>query len=81
MFINNSLKNLPAMARNPAPAPSIETAFLEEMLKYCGPKASEGGFSGGAGKSQFASFLQREYAVALGESLDLGLDRALAGES
>ena len=51
----------------------LEQAFLEEMLKYCGPSAMEGEFSGGAGEDQFNSFLNREYAASLAGRLDLGL--------
>ncbi|MDB6179224.1 rod-binding protein [Paracoccus sp. Z330] len=51
----------------------LEEAFLEEMLKYCGPGPSEGAFSGGAGEGQFSSFLNREYASMMAEKLDLGL--------
>jgi len=52
----------------------LEQAFLEEMLKYCGPSAMEGEFSGGAGEDQFNSFLNREYAASLAGRLDLGLE-------
>ena len=54
-------------------AKRLERAFLEEMLKYAGPKPSEGSFSGGAGEAQFSSFLNESYAARLSESLDLGL--------
>lgn len=54
------------------PADRLEQAFLEEMLKYCGPRAGEGGFSGGAGEEQFSSFLTREYAEIMAQKLDLG---------
>ncbi|WP_419268835.1 flagellar biosynthesis protein FlgJ [Paracoccus sp. T5] len=50
------------------------------MLKYCGPGASEGGFSGGAGEEQFASFLTREHAALLAGRLDLGFGRILSGQ-
>ncbi|MGZ3217918.1 rod-binding protein [Paracoccus sp. T5] len=61
-------------------ADQLEQAFLEEMLKYCGPGASEGGFSGGAGEEQFASFLTREHAALLAGRLDLGFGRILSGQ-
>lgn len=61
-------------------ADQLEQAFLEEMLKYCGPRASEGGFSGGTGEEQFASFLTREHAAILAQRLDLGFD-AMLGEA
>lgn len=59
----------------------LEKAFLAEMLKYCGPEAGEGTFSGGAGEQQFESFLTEEYAGFLADSLDLGLARSLEGKS
>lgn len=62
-------------------ADQLERAFLEEMLKYCGPKASEGGFSGGAGEAQFASFLTREHAAILAGKLDLGFGDLLSGDA
>ncbi|WP_108500697.1 rod-binding protein [Paracoccus indicus] len=55
----------------------LEQAFLEEMLKYCGPTSMKGEFSGGAGEDQFNSFLTREYATSLAGRLDLGLSRSL----
>ena len=72
-------------ARTDAPRAIVESkleqAFLEEMLKYCGPSAMEGEFSGGAGEDQFSSFLNREYAASLAGRLDLGLGRAIGGIS
>lgn len=62
-------------------ATKLEQAFLEEMLKYCGPSAMEGEFSGGAGEDQFNSFLTREYAAALAGRLDLGLGRTTGGRA
>lgn len=64
-------------ARGPVAEPvsvadQLEQAFLEEMLKYCGPPPAEGAFSGGAGEDQFASFLTREHAALLARRLDLG---------
>ncbi|MDP5308775.1 hypothetical protein [Paracoccus spongiarum] len=56
----------------PAIADQLERAFLEEMLKYCGPRAVDGAFSGGAGESQFASFLTREHAAIMAGKMDLG---------
>ncbi|MBM3606324.1 MAG: hypothetical protein FJX25_16855 [Alphaproteobacteria bacterium] len=58
----------------------LEQAFLEEMLKYCGPGASQGEFAGGAGEEQFSSFLTREHAAILARRLDLGFGRAMAGQ-
>lgn len=53
-------------------AAKLEQAFLEEMLKYCGPKPTEGSFSGGAGEEQFTSFLTQQYAARLSGRLNLG---------
>lgn len=54
-------------------AEKLEQAFLEEMLKYAGPKPSDHAFGGGIGEEQFSTFLTREYAAILADSLDLGL--------
>jgi hypothetical protein len=59
----------------------LERAFLSEMLKYAGPKPSEGGFSGGIGESQFASLLSDAYADALSARLDLGLATKTGGKA
>lgn len=58
----------------------IEQAFLEEMLKYCGPTPLDGAFSGASGEEQFASFLTREHAALLAGQLDLGLGAQLGKE-
>ena len=67
------------------PAPEIEngleTAFLSEMLKYAGPRSTQGEFSGGIGESQFASMLTDAYAEALSRKLDLDLTGNTRGES
>lgn len=57
----------------------LEKAFLEEMLKYCGPVAREGEFGGGIGEEQFSSYLTQEYAAILADKLDLGLGLTLKG--
>ncbi|WP_347139191.1 rod-binding protein [Paracoccus sp. SSK6] len=56
----------------PQAAEKLEQAFLEEMLKYCGPKSTDGAFGGGIGEDQFASFLTQEYAAVLARKIDLG---------
>ena len=58
-------------------ADQLEQAFLEEMLKYCGPTETQGEFSGGAGEEQFYSFLSREHAGVLAARLDLGFEAIL----
>jgi len=63
-----------------AVAEQLELAFLEEMLKYCGPPPSDGAFGGGAGEDQFSSFLTREHAALLADKLDLGFARILGNE-
>lgn len=78
MQVNNGFMNGVPQKPVGAAAGQLERAFLEEMLKYAGPKPSEGGFSGGIGEEQFASFLTRSYADRLAESLDLGLFDSLA---
>ncbi|MBU3029199.1 rod-binding protein [Paracoccus marinaquae] len=71
----------PAATAHPQPAPAdrLEQAFLEEMLKYCGPQPGQGAFSGGAGEDQFASFLNREYAAIMARRMDLGFSAILPG--
>ena len=59
----------------------LEQAFLEEMLKYCGPGALQGEFSGGAGEDQFNSFLTQEYAGILARKIDLGLSVGTKGNA
>ena len=59
----------------------LETAFLSEMLKYAGPRSTQGEFSGGIGESQFASMLTDAYTEALSRKLDLGLTGNSRGES
>ncbi|WP_232962633.1 flagellar biosynthesis protein FlgJ [Paracoccus tegillarcae] len=50
----------------------LEQVFLEEMLKYAGPKPSKDMFGGGIGEEQFSTFLTREYAALLADSIDFG---------
>lgn len=51
----------------------LETAFLAEMLNITMPSPGDSSFGGGAGESQFASFMNEQYASALAGRLDLGL--------
>ena len=64
-----------SVRRNNA-ADSLEAAFLEQMLTPMGLRAREGSMSGGAGESQFHSFLQQRYAQLLSERIDLRIDGA-----
>lgn len=57
----------------------LEQAFLEEMLKYCGPKPMAGAFSGGAGEDHFGSFLVQHQAAILASAIDFGLAARLDG--
>ncbi len=69
----NQISTAPAlMAPARAASEQLEQAFLEEMLKYCGPKSLSGAFGGGIGEDQFSSFLIQEQAVALAGRMDLG---------
>jgi hypothetical protein len=61
-----------------APSEQLEQAFLEEMLKYCGPKSNAGAFGGGIGEDQFSSFLIQEQAAALAARMDLGFGEWVA---
>lgn len=54
---------------------SLERAFMEEMLKYMGPSAMTGSFSGGTGEDYFFSYLTQEYASLLAGKLDFGLNK------
>lgn len=69
----------PGAALSPArrAADKLEGAFLEEMMKYAFPKPESGGFVGGVGEEQFSSFLAREHAAMLAQSLDLGFEAAM----
>lgn len=78
MQVNNMLHSI-AQPSAPKVADKLEQAFLEEMLKYCGPAARQGEFSGGVGEDQFNSFLIREYSARLSERLDLGFAAAMTG--
>ena len=51
----------------------LETAFLGEMLKLIIPDGAAGAFGGGAGESQFASFLADAQAEVMAARMDLGL--------
>lgn len=77
MQVNNILPTSNTVSEKGMTANRLEQAFLEEMLKYCGPAARQGEFGGGAGEDQFNSFLTREYAARLSGRLNLGLDAAL----
>lgn len=68
----------PAVSAAEAPlrraAEELETVFLAEMLESAGlGSAREGGFGGGAGESQFASFLIAEQARAMARAGGIGL--------
>jgi flagellar protein FlgJ len=68
----------PPPVKSPPPATEkLEQAFLEEMLKYCGPKSAEGAFGGGIGEDQFSSFLTQEYAAVMAAQIDLGLGKRM----
>lgn len=63
----------PGATSGPSSNDRLEQAFLEEMLKYAGPKPKQQAFGGGIGEEQFSTFLTREYAAILAEALDLDL--------
>ncbi len=61
-----------------AKAEELEATFLAEMLAHTGLGESglgemEGGFGGGAGEAQFASFLRQEQARLMVEGGGIGL--------
>lgn len=53
----------------------LERAFLSEMLKYAGPRALSGEFSGGIGESQFASLLIDSYADAIEQQINFNFKK------
>ena len=56
-----------------AKAEELEATFLAEMLAHSGLGEMEGGFGGGAGEAQFASFLREEQARLMVEGGGIGL--------
>jgi peptidoglycan hydrolase FlgJ len=54
-------------------AEELEASFLAEMLAHSGLGETDGAFSGGAGETQFASFLRQEQARLIVEGGGLGL--------
>lgn len=51
----------------------LEASFLEEMLKYAGPRTATDPLSGEGGESQFQSFLSQQYAARIAARIDLRL--------
>lgn len=80
MKIEGYRVNPPPQARMPAAGDQLETAFLAEMLGIAMPDPGAGAFGGGAGESQFASFLVERHAAALASRLDLGLADGLGAD-
>ncbi|TCP61201.1 rod binding protein [Rhodovulum bhavnagarense] len=60
-----------------AAALRIEALFLAEMLKSAGLDARSGPFGGGAGETQFSSFLRREQAEMMARAGGIGLAESL----
>jgi Rod binding domain-containing protein len=56
-----------------AKAEELEATFLAEMLAHSGLGEVEGGFGGGPGEAQFASFLRQEQARLMVEGGGIGL--------
>ena len=56
-----------------ARAQELEAVFLAEMLSYAGLEPQDGSFSGGAGETQFASFLRDEQARQMVKHGGIGL--------
>ena len=65
--------NISLRTRLPGAGDQLETAFLAEMLKIAMPDQGAGAFGGGAGESQFSSFLVEQHAALLASRLDLDL--------
>ncbi|MDR0807946.1 MAG: chemotaxis protein chel [Gemmobacter sp.] len=64
-------------ARLHVKAAEMEAAFLSEMLAHAGLDDKHGGFGGGAGGEQFASFLREEQSRALVAHGGIGLTESL----
>ncbi|PJE37308.1 flagellar biosynthesis protein FlgJ [Pseudooceanicola lipolyticus] len=58
-------------------AQQLEATFLAEMLESAGLGPARGGFGGGAGEAQFASFLVQAQAEAMAEAGGIGLAETL----
>ncbi|MEO0915584.1 MAG: rod-binding protein [Pseudomonadota bacterium] len=58
-------------------AQKMESQFLAEMLKSAGLGETPEALGGGAGESQFSSFLVNEHADALVASGGIGLSEAI----
>ena len=58
-------------------AQQLEATFLAEMLESAGLGAARGGFGGGTGEAQFASFLVQAQAEAMAEAGGIGLAETL----
>jgi len=59
-------------------ARALEAAFLSEMLSHAGlGRTSDGGFGGGIGEQQFASFLRNEQAGQMVQRGGIGLAEQL----
>jgi Rod binding domain-containing protein len=56
-----------------AAAIELEANFLAEMLKHAGLGEMQGGFGGGVGEEQFASFLRQEQSQLMAEAGGVGL--------
>ena len=55
----------------------LEATFLAEMLKHAGVGEAPGGFGGGVGEEQFASFLRLEQAREMSRQGGIGLAETL----
>lgn len=58
-------------------AQELEATFLAEMLKSAGFGATPESFGGGAGESQFQTFLLREQAGRMAERGGIGLAESI----
>ena len=55
----------------------LEATFLSEMLKSAGLDAMSGGFGGGIGEDQFASYLRDAQAEEMARAGGIGLAESL----
>jgi len=68
-----SMNDIPQQAGLRRAALALETQFLARMLRHAGANAPREAFGGGAGESQFASFLAEAQAGAIVEAGGIGL--------
>lgn len=75
--LSQTRQDIPTESPLRAKAVELETAFLAEMLRHAGFGTQTGGFGGGIGAEQFASFLREGQAGAIARAGGIGLSESL----